>query len=79
MKELLEVLRFAAHIRQNHQEKTIASITTQFVVGAVGDTDLEVLSVSERLYKELRLSRAYYMGFNPAMTAVFCGCTSPVF
>lgn len=71
MKELLEVLRFAAHIRQNHQEKTIASITTQFVVGAVGDTDLEVLSVSERLYKELRLSRAYYMGFNPVEQTPF--------
>lgn len=41
------------------------SSVTQFVVGAVGDTDLELLSTSEKLYKNYRLKRAYYSAFFP--------------
>lgn len=40
---------------------------TQFVVGAVGDTDLELLSVSDRLYNQLHLARVYYSGFSPVI------------
>jgi predicted DNA-binding helix-hairpin-helix protein len=61
--ELLERLRWAHHIRQN--ERVRADVVTQFVVGAVGDTDLELLSLSERLYNQYRLRRAYYSRFNP--------------
>jgi predicted DNA-binding helix-hairpin-helix protein len=35
------------------------------VVGAVGDTDLELLSTTQFLYQNLRLKRAYYSAFNP--------------
>ncbi len=38
---------------------------TQFVVGAVGDTDLELLQVSETLYAQMGLRRAYYSAFHP--------------
>lgn len=61
--ELLERLRWAYQIRRQHRLR--ASIVTQFVVGAVGDTDLELLSVSEKLYRQIGLARAYYSGFNP--------------
>jgi len=40
-------------------------VVTQFVVGAVGDTDLELLSLSDHLYNKLDLARAYYSGFSP--------------
>ncbi len=68
--ELLQPLKWVEEIRQ-----TVApaktwngrwpSSTTQFVVGAVGDSDLELLTTSGYLLRHLRLSRTYYMAFNP--------------
>ena len=63
--ELLEMLRLAEQIRREHPGERLAGTVTQFVVGAVGDTDLELLSLSQRLYREMRLTRAYYSGFHP--------------
>ncbi len=39
--------------------------TTQFVVGAVGESDLELLSTTQQLMAKYRLIRAYYSAFNP--------------
>jgi predicted DNA-binding helix-hairpin-helix protein len=76
--ELLERLRWAHQIRQ--REGVRASTVTQFVVGAVGDTDLELLSLSERLYRQMGLRRTYYSGFNPITETPFESLppTSPV-
>jgi predicted DNA-binding helix-hairpin-helix protein len=41
------------------------SSTTQFVVGAVDETDVELLQITGFLHKQLRLARVYYSGFNP--------------
>lgn len=71
MQELFTVLKTAARLRQQHPDQRLASLTTQFVVGAVGDTDVEILSVSERLYHQLGLRRAYYMAFNPVIQTPF--------
>ena len=38
---------------------------TQFVVGGVGESDLELLSTTQHLYHELHLSRTYYSAFRP--------------
>ena len=62
--ELLLELQRAHQIKAN-DPRIRASIVTQFVVGAVGDTDLELLSLSDRLYNQLGLARAYYSGFSP--------------
>jgi predicted DNA-binding helix-hairpin-helix protein len=40
-------------------------MSTQFVVGAVGDSDRELLSASQMLYHEIGLARAYYSAFRP--------------
>lgn len=76
--DLLERLRWAHQIRQ--QERVRASVVTQFVVGAVGDTDLELLGLSDRLYRQLGLKRAYYSAFRPVIDTPFEGLppTSPV-
>jgi predicted DNA-binding helix-hairpin-helix protein len=63
--ELLNMLRLAEQIRREHPEQKLASTVTQFVVGAVGDTDLELLSLTSGLYRHLHLARAYYSSFNP--------------
>jgi predicted DNA-binding helix-hairpin-helix protein len=58
------MLHWAGEIKRQSSQK-LASLVTQFVVGAVGDTDLELLSVSEGLYRQVGLARAYYSAFSP--------------
>lgn len=65
MSELLQMLQWAEQLRAENPHQRLASTVTQFVVGAVGDTDLELLALSERLYSALKLSRVYYSGFSP--------------
>jgi predicted DNA-binding helix-hairpin-helix protein len=62
--DLFERLRWAHELRQAGVGRR-PSITTQFVVGAVGETDLELLLTSAHLYRELGLARAYFSGFSP--------------
>jgi predicted DNA-binding helix-hairpin-helix protein len=41
------------------------SLTTQFVVGAVGESDHELLATVQRAHRELGLWRAYFSAFHP--------------
>lgn len=68
--ELIQMLRWAGEIKRSTPQK-LASLVTQFVVGAVGDTDLELLSVSEQLYRQIGLARAYYSAFSPVVQTPF--------
>ncbi len=63
-RELLGLLRSAARFRRERRER-LASLATQFVVGAVGDTDLELLALGDRLYNQLGLARTYFSAFHP--------------
>ncbi|MEW6324746.1 MAG: putative DNA modification/repair radical SAM protein [Nitrospirota bacterium] len=38
---------------------------TQFVVGAAGESDQDVLTTTSRLYEQVRLRRAYFSAFSP--------------
>ena len=40
-------------------------MSTQFVVGPAGESDRDLLSAAQMLYRELRLARAYYSAFTP--------------
>ena len=40
-------------------------MSTQFVVGPAGESDRELLTTAQMLYRELRLARAYYSAFTP--------------
>ncbi|MCL4860468.1 MAG: radical SAM protein [Caldilineaceae bacterium] len=75
--ELVQRIRWASQIKG--QEGWNTSLVTQFVVGAVGDTDLELLQMSETLYRQLGLRRAYYSAFSPVSQTPFEGLspTSP--
>lgn len=73
--ELLVQLQNAHQIKQN-DPRIRASVVTQFVVGAVGDTDLELLSLSDRLYNQLGLARTYYSGFHPISGTPFESLTA---
>ncbi len=41
------------------------------MVGAVGDTDQDLLSLSNRLFRQFGLTRAYYSGFSPVIQTPF--------
>jgi len=41
------------------------SLVTQFVVGPAGESDRELLTTVDYLYRQVRLARAYYSGFDP--------------
>jgi predicted DNA-binding helix-hairpin-helix protein len=70
-RELLSMLQVAEEIRRQHPYEKLAGTVTQFVVGAVGDTDQELLSLSNRLYRHYGLTRAYYSGFSPVIQTPF--------
>lgn len=70
-RELLNMVQLAEGIRREHPYQTLAGTVTQFVVGAVGDTDHELLSLSNRLYRQYGLTRAYYSGFSPVIQTPF--------
>ncbi|MCY3993798.1 MAG: radical SAM protein [Caldilineaceae bacterium] len=67
--DLMQRLLWTEQIRS--RERVRASSVTQFVVGAVGDTDLELVSLSEKLYRQARLSRVYYSSFYPVPDTPF--------
>src|SRR5947209_12768695 len=70
-RELVSMLQLAEKIRRENPHEKLARTVTQFVVGAVGDTDSELLSLSSRLYREMGLTRAYYSGFSPVRQTPF--------
>ncbi len=74
--ELMRPLKWVQEIRQTISPRSTwngrwPSSTTQFVVGAVGESDLELLSTSAYLYQQARLSRTYFMAFNPVADTPF--------
>ncbi|MCS7191763.1 MAG: radical SAM protein [Armatimonadetes bacterium] len=44
---------------------SVLSSTTQFVVGAAGETDKELLQTTKHLYQQFNLGRAYFSAFRP--------------
>jgi predicted DNA-binding helix-hairpin-helix protein len=62
--ELLQPLRWVRHLRSQRPGRQ-PSATTQFVVGAAGESDLELLTTTAFLYRDLGLARAYFSGFRP--------------
>ena len=74
--ELLQPLRWVDEIRRNQPAYSAwngrwPSTTTQFVVGAVGESDLELLKTAGYLYRDLGLRRAYFSAFRPIVDTPF--------
>jgi predicted DNA-binding helix-hairpin-helix protein len=62
--ELLQRLRWIEEIRREEPGRWPSS-TTQFVVGAVGESDVELLNTTEFLHRQAGLARAYFSSFSP--------------
>lgn len=63
--ELLTPLRWVEELRRDPDANLRASSTTEMVVGPAGESDLELLGVTDVLFRQLRLSRVYYSAFRP--------------
>jgi len=64
--ELLQRLKWMDEIRRRASPSTRPpSLVTQFVAGAAGESDLELLSITASLYHHLGLKRVYYSPFHP--------------
>lgn len=62
--ELLQRLRWIEEIRRERPGRWPSS-TTQFVVGAGDESDVELLTTTEFLHREAGLTRTYFMAFTP--------------
>ena len=62
--ELLQRLRWIEQIRRERPGHWPSS-TTQFVVGAGEESDVELLTTTAFLHQELGLARTYFMAFTP--------------
>jgi predicted DNA-binding helix-hairpin-helix protein len=74
--ELLEPLRVIEEIRKEYPahlawKQSWPSSCTQFVVGAVGETDLALLNTTRNLRTQFKISRAYFSGFSPVIDTPF--------
>ena len=74
--ELLKPLHFIEKIRQSQPAQLAwnnrwPSSCTQFVVGAVDETDLDLLQTTIHLQSKFKISRAYYSKFTPVINTPF--------
>jgi predicted DNA-binding helix-hairpin-helix protein len=72
IEELVRPLQWVEEIRRTRPAQhgwngRWPSVTTQFVVGVAGESDLELLATTAHLYKSVRLARAYFSAFNPVL------------
>ncbi|MGD9498768.1 MAG: radical SAM protein, partial [Armatimonadota bacterium] len=62
-RDLVRPLRWARQLIEPGQVRS--GLTTQFVVGAAGESDRELVEMTWRLRAELGLARIYFSGFQP--------------
>jgi putative DNA modification/repair radical SAM protein len=62
---ILEPMRWVQKLTTIDEGLLPSGQTTQFVVGAAGETDRDILHTTEALYGEIKLRRVYFSPFRP--------------
>ena len=62
---ILEPMRWVKKVISRNETLVPAGQTSQFVVGAAGETDRDLLHATARLYDDIGLRRAYFSAFRP--------------
>jgi putative DNA modification/repair radical SAM protein len=62
---ILEPMKWVKQLITTNERLVPSGQTTQFVVGAAGETDRDLLHTTEALYREISLRRAYFSAFQP--------------
>lgn len=63
--DIVERMRWIKQVMSNNEGVVRSGQTTQFVVGAAGETDRDILHTTSALYNELELRRVYFSAFSP--------------
>lgn len=63
--DILERMRWVKQLTDKNKSLAPGGQTTQFVVGAAGESDRDILQTAEALYREIGLRRAYFSAFSP--------------
>jgi predicted DNA-binding helix-hairpin-helix protein len=65
--EILPALYWAHGVNGERRARGLKqrSMVTQFVVGATGESDREIVTTTDRLVREVNLSRPYFSAFHP--------------
>ena len=58
-------MRWVKQLTEKNENIVPSGQTTQFVVGAAGETDRDIIHATEALYSEIGLRRAYFSAFSP--------------
>jgi putative DNA modification/repair radical SAM protein len=64
-KDILEPMHWVKRLKAADDRLVPSGQTTQFVVGAAGETDRDILRTTTALYNELELRRVYFSAFRP--------------
>jgi predicted DNA-binding helix-hairpin-helix protein len=62
---MLTRMVWVKRLKEQYPDRIPAGQITQFVVGAAGETDQDLLTATGRLYGEIGLRRAYFSAFTP--------------
>ncbi len=62
---ILERMRWVKRLISKDEKLVPSGQTTQFVVGAAGETDHDILRATKALYSEVSLRRIYFSAFRP--------------
>lgn len=71
MKDVQEQIIVFKDSKKQHKHTpkfTPAGQSTQMIIGATGETDLQIISLSSHFYQEYDLKRVYYSGYVPMLS-----------
>ncbi|MDD5190844.1 MAG: helix-hairpin-helix domain-containing protein [Dehalococcoidales bacterium] len=72
---IVQRMRWVKQLRAKDDYIVPSGQTTQFVVGAAGETDLDILHTATSLYREMDLKRVYFSAFHPVKQSSLEGIT----
>ena len=77
--DIVERMRWVRQLMAGNERLVPSGQTTQFVVGAAGETDQDILRTASALYHEIELRRVYFSAFRPVRRSPLEGLspTSP--
>lgn len=64
-KGILERMRWVKQLTTKDPGLVPSGQTTQFVVGAAGETDRDLLETTDSLYRDMKLKRVYFSAYRP--------------
>ncbi|MBI4303799.1 MAG: helix-hairpin-helix domain-containing protein [Chloroflexi bacterium] len=62
---IIERMRWVKQLTSQNDKLAPSGQTTQFVVGAAGESDRDILQTTQALYQDMGLRRVYYSAFHP--------------